>query len=296
MTIIVGVSSTKPVAPVVELIKALSPEAGQLCLLHVNEPIYVPALGMASGPLIGPEILMDAQKQRDASGAEALAAAKKAFDEAGLANQAISVNGLAADALMAEADSRKASVIAVSSERRSLLDSLLVGSVSRRLASAAHQSVLLVRQPVAATKPMSVVIATDHSAYADRAIAAFLALKPKGIGAVTLISAVDMQVAAAGMSFGSGVVLDAIADRAPEMEAKSQALAETLRAQLGCPVAVVVEHAPPIPAIAEACKTVKADLLVIGAKGHGLLHRVLLGSVAMHFVTASPCSLMLMRG
>lgn len=295
MSLIVGVGVAEPLEPLARLLKVLNFDLGPILLTHALEPIYIPAMGVATGPLIAPEMLAVAQREREASGSRALAHAGDVCSAAGLETQSVTEAGLAADVLMSVADARKARMIAVGSERRSWLESLLVGSVSRRLASAAHQSVLLARAVPDPLDKVNIVIATDHSAYADRAIEAFLAMKPSHVASVQLVTAIDTQIAAAGLTFGQGIVVDAIPDPTPEMTAKSEAQAARLREQLGCRVAVSVLHEPAIAAITAACKEGGADLLVMGAKGHGLLHRVLIGSVAMHFVSGAPCSVLLIR-
>lgn len=294
MTIIVGIGVTEPVAPMADLLAALRLDAGPLCLVHAVEPLYVPSMGMTTGPLIAPDILVSVEDERSKSGEAALKAAAQTFADKGLEAICVSSKGLAADVMMEEASARGARLLVLGSERKSLFDSLLIGSVGRRLASAAQQSVLLVRQ-VRKSALLTVVIATDHSDYADRAISAFLTLRPQSIGKVILVSALDTQMAAAGLTLGEGVLISPAPDRQPEIETRTAALAERVGNSLGCQVETRVVREPPIPVIASTCADSGADLLVLGAKGHGLLHRVLLGSLAMHFVLASPCSLLLMR-
>ncbi|RYG31629.1 universal stress protein, partial [bacterium] len=38
-----------------------------------------------------------------------------------------------------------------------------------------------------------------------------------------------------------------------------------------------------------------SDLLILGARGHGLIERLLIGSLALHVVVAEPYSVMVLR-
>jgi nucleotide-binding universal stress UspA family protein len=51
----------------------------------------------------------------------------------------------------------------------------------------------------------------------------------------------------------------------------------------------------PAEEIVKAAKTLKADLLVAGAKGLSAVGRFLLGSVSTKLVRHSPCSILIVR-
>jgi nucleotide-binding universal stress UspA family protein len=51
----------------------------------------------------------------------------------------------------------------------------------------------------------------------------------------------------------------------------------------------VLEHVDPGAAIVDRAGEVDADVVVIGSQGHGVLHRMLLGSVSTHVVRHAPC-------
>ncbi len=50
------------------------------------------------------------------------------------------------------------------------------------------------------------------------------------------------------------------------------------------------------PAMVLVNESAGADLLVVGHRGQGAFHGMLLGSVSIHCVTAAPCSVVVVRG
>jgi nucleotide-binding universal stress UspA family protein len=50
------------------------------------------------------------------------------------------------------------------------------------------------------------------------------------------------------------------------------------------------------PAMVLTTEAAGADLLVVGSRGHGAFHGMLLGSVSIHCVTAAPCPVVVTRG
>jgi universal stress protein A len=58
----------------------------------------------------------------------------------------------------------------------------------------------------------------------------------------------------------------------------------------------VLDNGAVADAIARFAKRQKADLLVMGTHGHGILARALLGSVAERVMSKAPCPVMVVRG
>ncbi len=88
----------------------------------------------------------------------------------------------------------------------------------------------------------------------------------------------------------------------PEWSAKEKELAQkTLKAtadQVGdaCHSLVMLhESGDFVPKILKLARTLNADLIVLGAKGHSMLHRLLLGSVSDSVATHANCSVLVVR-
>lgn len=60
-------------------------------------------------------------------------------------------------------------------------------------------------------------------------------------------------------------------------------------------VRVRVEDGPPAAAIVRAARRARADVIVLGWRGHGAVRRLLAGSVSRDVVRAAPCSVLVVR-
>jgi nucleotide-binding universal stress UspA family protein len=71
--------------------------------------------------------------------------------------------------------------------------------------------------------------------------------------------------------------------------------AAALLGRYGIEVSTRIERAEPAEALAEAARSVDADLIVVGARGGSYLARTLRGPVAEKLVTRAPCDLLIAR-
>lgn len=198
------------------------------------------------------------------------------------------LSGEPAGSLMEFADAIDADLIAVHSDRKGRFGSLFLGSVGRGLAIGARQSVLISKGPISPQGPLNAVFATDHSEYATRALGSFLKMRPNGIARIHVVSALD--VSAAKKSVYPSVVTTHI----KEVRRQTKAAVRRLTAA-GYSVTGKFIDKPTNEAIAQAMQEIHADLLVMGAQGHGFLHRLLLGSTVLHQVVAEPYSILIVR-
>lgn len=63
----------------------------------------------------------------------------------------------------------------------------------------------------------------------------------------------------------------------------------------GIPTTTEVLFGPPAPAIVEAARTSKADLIVMGTHGHGVVMHALMGNVAERTVRTAACPVLTVR-
>lgn len=78
---------------------------------------------------------------------------------------------------------------------------------------------------------------------------------------------------------------DNILRRAREQAAAAGARHVTITAEMGDPAGRIIE----------AARAAKADLIVVGHRGHGRLAGLLLGSVAQKLVSHAPCPVLVVR-
>lgn len=125
--------------------------------------------------------------------------------------------------------------------------------------------------------PRKILVASDFSPVANRALGYAFALARKFGGSVVLVHAVPpvLQV--------EGIDAAALARRG---EAKARQLAEKLKPQ---PDRVIIVHGQPVECIVREAKKQRADLLVVGSRGLSGWKKWLLGSVAERVLQNAPC-------
>ncbi|MCO5295791.1 MAG: universal stress protein [Fimbriimonadaceae bacterium] len=177
-----------------------------------------------------------------------------------------------------------ADLIAVGSARKGAWGALFFGSVTKALTASAEQSILVAKSPPRSEEGLAAVFAVDHSAYGNACFDRFLGWKARGIRRATLVTArqavsdVDPQLA--------GIEAD--------FEARNADWCDRLRAEgIACEHRLVAGH--PNEAIEAAMKETEADLLVMGARGHGFWDRFRLGSVSHYQVVATPNNVLVLR-
>lgn len=93
----------------------------------------------------------------------------------------------------------------------------------------------------------------------------------------------------------SGYVTTAPA-RSEEDVRKAEAIVEQVaKEKPGLKITTRVELGDPVDTICEVAKTMKADLVVVGARGHNAAQRFLLGSVSDRVVHHASCPVLVVR-
>jgi nucleotide-binding universal stress UspA family protein len=233
-----------------------------------------------------------ARQDRDARGI--VARATKALGTSVLCRTHV-LFGSPASTLLAYADQHRPDLIVVNAaQTRSEARALLAGSVARALVAGAHQSLLIARALPRSSRALRAVFATDHSEYADRCFERFLDMAPEGIGHLSVLSAypkarldaLQELIPGRGLSV-SRAVHDTLCRRNARLCARVQEQEWT-----------TTSHVLPEPvhmAIGHVMDEESADLLILGAKGHSLIERLALGSVAMQQAMAGAYPTLILR-
>lgn len=198
--------------------------------------------------------------------------------------------------LMDAADEQQADLIAIQSESKGTYGDLFFGSVAKGLVQAADQSLLISKGEIAPEGPLTVVFATDHSAYADHALGLLLAWAPKGIGKVYVLTANETAPSVAALLVHD---LPHLKDEAPiwireKLEELNRQTVERIE-RAGIEAEGVVIDAHPNDAMKTVMKDTGADLLVLGAQGHGFLARLRMGSKSFHQVVSETYPVLVLR-
>jgi len=249
-------------------------------------------------PMTGNEVEVQAEYSKVVQNL-GLSALDYAIDEAcvrGLNPKTKLVFGAPAQSLITEAEKANADMVVVCASHKGLWSTSFLGSVSRSLCISCRTSVLVAKEDRKTPPTLTVVFATDHSKYCERALERFIQMRPTGIKHVHVVSAYkvddhEAKVLEKNLPALGGQVDQWIEERLEEKNAEVQE--KLCRAGYNTSTRVVRGEANDV--IREAMRDTRADLLVLGAQGHGFFERALAGSVALHQVVAEPYPVLIVR-
>ena len=289
--IVLGTEQAEDFDLTYSLLKRLRFANAGLTVVHVIEPVHPAALAVSQDSAYALAhdlelILEAAQKHADAvlnHAAEAIEPDTQAL------------RGHRVEELLKYCESVEADLVAVGSESKGPIASVLFGSVSRAIAQHAKRS-LLVAKKGKENGAMHAVLATDHSKYMDRCLDELLRLHPTGIGRLDIITCFRDEEYLRRHSLGEMPVtgMDVLERIEQELQVANDRVKEKLKLLATTIHSEVVRDAA-IPAIAKQMKDSAADLLIVGAHGHSAVERLLLGSVSHHMVAAESFPVLLLR-
>lgn len=204
--------------------------------------------------------------------------------------------GRAASEIVREADRLGADLILLGARGLGAVDRILVGSVSSEVVDHADCPVLVVR-----THGLGrILMATDGSPDGDLA-ARFLG--PSGIfgtAAIKVLSVVDPGMPWwTGMSPVDGMVAaDAYANLVDAAERHAKKVAGSTAKSIGSDgvEAEAVRRGGEVGStIVETATAWQADVVAVGTRGHGALHRALVGSTSRQVLHEAPMSVLVVR-
>ena len=293
MKILLAVDGSEPSLTAVSLVKSLSLPTGsaiEFMTVIADEPLTYGSWP-ASAPIqtLAPDRTLSEARARVNDIAAGLATD-------GHPTCTLVRHGRPASEIVMEADRFGADLIVLGARGHSAVERLLVGSVSSEVVDQAHCPVLVVRTPRIAR----VLLATDGSTDGSAAAAFLGTLRIFGEPALKVVSVVDPGMPWwASISPVDGVVAaDAYASALRAAEGHAREVASSTAASLGA--GQVVAEASPLGGdvgstiVAEATDW-GADIVVLGTRGHGLLHRALVGSTSRHVLHHAPTSVLIAR-
>lgn len=225
-----------------------------------------------------------------------LAALRERWQGHGVELSQLLVDGFADERLAAVATEVGAELIVVGSHGRSGFKRFLIGSVAEHVTRRADQSVLVARGEAPDGGYRRVVIGTDFSDGAERALARAVPLIARG-GRIELVHCWQQPWL---YVFGEAVAV------APDDElrrAQAQALAAAsvrlrataLRERPDLEVVDRLISAAPAQGLVDTAAIRDADLVVVGSHGRRGVRRFVLGSVAEVTIRHAPCSVLVTR-
>jgi len=207
------------------------------------------------------------------------------------------LDGHPGPAIVDEAREMNADLVVVGSRGHGTIESMLLGSVSRHVASHASCSVLVARR----SQIRSVLLATDGAADARRAERA-IATWP--MFAHTTARVVSVAQTSVPMAIGGAPGLyDQVIEQYEEdvdkarLDASSEAESAAQRlTDAGIPATWDEREGDPAGEIVRAATAQDCDLIVTGTQGRTGLPRLLLGSVAANVAGHATASVLIVRG
>ncbi|MBU8545616.1 MULTISPECIES: universal stress protein [Roseomonadaceae] len=192
------------------------------------------------------------------------------------------------EAILRAAEAEAAELVVLGQPRRRLLRDIFVGTTMERVLRHGHRPLLVVKTPPA-TRYRHLLVATDLSAHAARALRAAVALGLTQGAEVTLLHVFETPGSAA-MALAD---LPAAAVAAHHAQAAREAQAALAR--FAAPIGLtpqpqfLVASGRPATVVKDLVARLRPDLLVLGTEGAGGLKRAVLGSVAAELLAEVAC-------
>lgn len=291
MKIVAGIDELERSKGLLHLLEALKFTSCELTLLNVIE-----RLGESSIPNVQQDLIARFLKMQEAEASALLKTVRESLGpDAPYKVTSELLSGFSANKVIQHASDTKADILALGSSGKGLLQKALVGSVGKKALITAPCSVLISRNAAPLQRPLHVVLATDHSDYAKRWLDKFIAWKPQGLGKLTVVT-----VQGRGSFVGMGANVAQIESEFSswmqnELKRRNEECAQRL-SSLAQKVSSRVEAGERVDdTLDRVMLEEKADLLVLGAQGHGFLERALIGSVSLEMALGRQHSVLVVR-
>jgi nucleotide-binding universal stress UspA family protein len=189
--------------------------------------------------------------------------------------------------LMQKADEWGADLIVVGSQGRSMLGRMILGSVSRKVATDAKCSVLVgrardERRGEENGSAARIIIGLDGSESSDQVVRAVAARTWPGGSLARLVTA---------LVIAPGLNVEQQTERAKELHQNATVLLRSA----GLEVSSLTKINEPENLLIEEAESWQADCIFVGARGLGRVGRFLLGSVSTAVVSDAKCSVEIVR-
>ncbi len=292
MKCVVGIDLERRSASVVALLGRLKFDIEETTLLHVTEPMQLSLPYSAYGMFTETDEIHETLR---VAGEAALKEAAQGAQECGLRPVTKLCDGYPTRSLTDFAEQSGAELIAVTSTVRNSIGAVFGGSVARGLAIGAKQSVLVARPDMPADGALRAVFAIDQSPYCIACLRELVAMAPKGISHLTLLTVYEQAKHESMLALMRGIdTKSALADAKQRLAEKGDVLAGWMTEQ-GIVTDSKVIAGDVEETIHKYMAESKADLLIVGSQGHGFIDRMLVGSTSLHQVIGEQYPVLLLR-
>ncbi len=285
--ILVGVDGGVDDSMPARLVRRLKFPDPQIDLMHA----VVPITWWAGDTVVSADLAqqtLDAQREE---GEEILERARGLYHGVGTKIEIHLDFGSPSDRLLSLLEKQPADLVVAGGHPRGTFSAWASGSVGRNLVVNSHGSLMVVKGGVRTEGPVDLVVGTDHSEYSERCFDELISWNPGGIGNILVVCATE---------FSSDSEISApVAERherlREDMRGRGQRLASRFATIAQGSVDVDVVDGTPGEVLADAMQRTGAELLVLGAQGHGWFDRMAYGSVSFRQVVSQPYPVLVLR-
>lgn len=293
MKIILGMDANTPISTPASTVHSLRLSAPQYELVHVLERLSaysLPATDSSNVDLIARYI-----KMQDEEAEKLTKNGQAELNSLGLDCRTQVLVGASANRIINHAKDSQADLLVLGSSGKGRIESLLAGSVTRKALISSPCSVLIAKTKIdPPTRPLTVVFATDHSEYSQRCVDKFISWSPRGIGRAVVTTVYPEQLLQAMSSIMPNFKSDVADWVKKELNANNDKVVQKI-SKLDIPCTSRVESGAVSDVLAKVMESENADLLVLGAQGHGFLERLTIGSIALEQGLRRPYSCLIVR-
>jgi nucleotide-binding universal stress UspA family protein len=200
---------------------------------------------------------------------------------------------LPVEAILTAQKDVRADVIALGTRGLTGVKHAVLGSVAERTVRYAPCPVLTVKEGDAGGPPRRIVVATDFSDGGDHALDVAVVLAKTFGAELHLVHAFDVPLALV-TPYEVAIPDNLIRDAREAARKRLDAAVAGAKAK-GVSATGHLSEVPAASAIVEVAAEKKADLVVIGTRGHTGLKHVLLGSVAERTLRLAPCAVLTVK-
>jgi len=245
-------------------------------LASLRAPLVVQPLG-AIEPLVQAE-----SRRLQAEAKRVVAETKALLSSLGMQGKVITEKGAIAPTILKHVTGR-GDLVVVGAQGLDALDRFMLGSISTKVTVHAACSVLVVKQPA---RPIRrILLATDGSTASDKALRFLLQkLQPDGASGTEKVEVLVMHVLPSFAHTVRGVMGTRLVHRYAGRLGRA-----------GYRMSELAKSGHVADEIMKTADREKTDLIILGARGHGAVARLFLGSVSTRVVQHSSCSVLVVR-
>ena len=294
MEAIIGIAATNGPSTTdsIEVLHALAIPCVRYHLLHVVSPYLV--AGYPNDIVSGNDFMAWQADTEVEKANEFLPKVKQHIQDLGVDPNYISTDvtiGNPRYELVSLSDSRDATLVCVDANIAKPIERFVLGSTAATVVAGGKASVLVSRKR-SRTGDLRIVIGVDHSNYCNAALHKFIGWMPRGIAHIDLVTVFNPDDAR-----GTNIGVDSFDTIGAIRERLHDHLAQTERfmKRVTQDIQLHVMEGRPATVLVDAAERFDADLLVVCAKGHGLLERITLGSTSTQVIDSPKTSVLVLR-